>query len=207
MNNNKKKWVAAVASVAFLAACTQVPSWNAPASTSQAPAPPAGVPVTVTCAQGQQALVKQVTLAGQTVSQVECVAMPVVASRELNVLEDTTLTVPQPEPRRVAPARRVVRRAPVVRDEPRYEPRDEPIDDRDEPRVYRTSTSSREADSRETTVRKTRPGEKSALIIAGSTAAGAGVGAIVGGKKGALIGAILGGVGGTVYDRKTRHGK
>jgi hypothetical protein len=213
--NNKTKWVAAVASVTFLAACSQVPSWNAPAPASSAanPAPPAGLPVTVSCAQGQQALVKQVTLGGQTVSQVECVTMPLVASRELNVLEDTAFTVPQPAPRRVAPPRRVVR--PVVREEVVREEvvREEEVVS-EEPTVHRTSTSpspstsSRDAEPEATQpVRKTRSGEKSALIIAGSTAAGAGVGAIVGGKRGAIIGGILGGVGGTVYDRKTRHPK
>lgn len=44
---------------------------------------------------------------------------------------------------------------------------------------------------------------KSALIIAGSTGAGAAVGAIAGGNKGAAIGAIAGGVAGLIYDRHT----
>jgi hypothetical protein len=41
---------------------------------------------------------------------------------------------------------------------------------------------------------------KTALIIGGSTASGAGVGAIVGGKKGALIGAAIGGGASTIYE-------
>jgi outer membrane lipoprotein SlyB len=40
-------------------------------------------------------------------------------------------------------------------------------------------------------------------IIAGSTLGGAGVGALIGGKKGAVIGGLVGGTAGTVYDRKT----
>jgi hypothetical protein len=40
-------------------------------------------------------------------------------------------------------------------------------------------------------------------IIGGSTLGGAGIGALVGGKKGALIGGLVGGAAGTVYDRKT----
>ena len=43
------------------------------------------------------------------------------------------------------------------------------------------------------------------MIIGGSTVAGAGIGAIVDGKKGAVIGGLIGGAAGTVYDRTTRH--
>lgn len=49
-----------------------------------------------------------------------------------------------------------------------------------------------------------RSWQKEAVIIGGSTAAGAGIGAIAGGKKGAAIGAISGGVAGLIYDMKTR---
>ena len=42
-----------------------------------------------------------------------------------------------------------------------------------------------------------------AEIIGGSVLGGAGVGALVGGKKGALIGGLVGGAAGTVYERKT----
>jgi hypothetical protein len=45
-----------------------------------------------------------------------------------------------------------------------------------------------------------RSWKKTALVIGGSTAAGAGVGAIAGGKKGALIGAAIGGGGATIYE-------
>src|SRR5262245_22701340 len=50
----------------------------------------------------------------------------------------------------------------------------------------------------------TRSWQKEAVIIGGSTAAGAGIGAIAGGGKGAAIGAISGGVAGLIYDMKTR---
>jgi hypothetical protein len=43
---------------------------------------------------------------------------------------------------------------------------------------------------------------RTALIIGGSTAAGAGLGGIFGGKKGALIGAALGGGAATIYEVK-----
>jgi hypothetical protein len=49
-----------------------------------------------------------------------------------------------------------------------------------------------------------RSWQKEAVIIGGGTAAGAGIGALAGGKKGAAIGAISGGVAGLIYDMKTR---
>jgi hypothetical protein len=52
--------------------------------------------------------------------------------------------------------------------------------------------------------RSGRDWKKTAMIIGGSSAAGAGVGAIFGGKKGALIGAALGGGASTIYET-TRH--
>jgi hypothetical protein len=46
--------------------------------------------------------------------------------------------------------------------------------------------------------------KKTAMVIGGSSAAGAGLGAIFGGKKGALIGAAIGGGAGTLYEVKKR---
>lgn len=48
-----------------------------------------------------------------------------------------------------------------------------------------------------------RSAGKSALIVAGSTGAGAAVGGLVGGTKGAAVGAIAGGIAGLVYDQHT----
>jgi hypothetical protein len=45
-----------------------------------------------------------------------------------------------------------------------------------------------------------RDWKKTALIIGGSSATGAGIGGLVGGKKGALIGAALGGGVSTIYE-------
>jgi hypothetical protein len=56
-------------------------------------------------------------------------------------------------------------------------------------------------------VSQTRSWKKSAIIIGGSTAAGAGVGAVLDGKSGAKKGAVVGLVGGTIYDIATRTKK
>jgi hypothetical protein len=45
---------------------------------------------------------------------------------------------------------------------------------------------------------------KTAMVIGGTSAAGAGLGAIFGGKKGALIGAAIGGGAGTLYEVRKR---
>ena len=50
-----------------------------------------------------------------------------------------------------------------------------------------------------------RTWKKTALIIGGSTAAGAGVGGLIGGKKGALIGSAIGGGGSTIYEAMKRR--
>lgn len=52
---------------------------------------------------------------------------------------------------------------------------------------------------------KTRSWKRSAVIIGGATAGGAGVGAVLDGKSGAKKGAVVGLVGGTVYDIATRN--
>jgi hypothetical protein len=49
-----------------------------------------------------------------------------------------------------------------------------------------------------------RSWKKTALIIGGSAASGAGVGAIVDGKKGALIGAAIGGGAASIYESTKR---
>jgi hypothetical protein len=72
--------------------------------------------------------------------------------------------------------------------------------------VYREPVVKRRAPVRRTVVRDDgRSWKKSALIIGGSAAGGAGVGAIVSGKGGAKKGALIGGVGGLVYDLATRN--
>jgi hypothetical protein len=63
----------------------------------------------------------------------------------------------------------------------------------------------RDDDVRYEEVRPERSKTKTALIIGGSAASGAGVGAIVGGKKGALIGAAIGGGAASIYEATKRR--
>ena len=56
-----------------------------------------------------------------------------------------------------------------------------------------------------TVQRRPRTWQKSALIIGGGAAGGAGLGAILGGGSGAKKGALVGGIGGLVYDLATRN--
>jgi hypothetical protein len=70
--------------------------------------------------------------------------------------------------------------------------------------VYRTAAPaqtrvvSRESES------SGRSWKKTAMIIGGSTAGGAGIGGIMGGKKGALIGAAIGGGASSIYEASKR---
>jgi hypothetical protein len=64
------------------------------------------------------------------------------------------------------------------------------------PRATRSAPSVERAPGRDWT--------KTAMVIGGTTAAGAGLGAIFGGKKGALIGAAIGGGAGTIYEVRKR---
>jgi hypothetical protein len=65
-----------------------------------------------------------------------------------------------------------------------------------EPQATRTVSRVERAPSRDW--------KKTAMVIGGTSAAGAGVGAIFGGKKGALIGAAIGGGAGTIYEVRKR---
>jgi hypothetical protein len=83
---------------------------------------------------------------------------------------------------------------------------------RQQPQVVRrasapASTASTQRDAYGEPVRQKRSTEKSVLIVAGSSGAGAAIGALAGGGKGAGIGAIAGGIAGLVYDRATANPK
>ena len=72
--------------------------------------------------------------------------------------------------------------------------------------AVRTSTVAPQRPVRTASVerRSGRDWTKTAMVVGGSSAAGAGLGAIFGGKKGALIGAAIGGGAGTLFEVKKR---
>lgn len=71
------------------------------------------------------------------------------------------------------------------------------------PRVVRSAAPVRRASTTSARVGEPkRSWQKTALIIGGSTGAGAGIGGLIGGKKGALIGAAIGGGASTLYEAK-----
>jgi len=71
--------------------------------------------------------------------------------------------------------------------------------------AYDTPSSTYRDSYGEPVVRHHRSTENSVLIVAGSSVAGAAIGALAGGSKGAGIGAIAGGIGGLIYDRATAN--
>lgn len=60
------------------------------------------------------------------------------------------------------------------------------------------------AEPRVVETRRERPWQKTALIIGGAAASGAGVGGMIDGKKGALIGAAVGGGAASIYEATRR---
>jgi len=70
--------------------------------------------------------------------------------------------------------------------------------------VYQTYPEPRQAAATRVRESSGRDWKKTALVIGGTTGAGAGIGAIFGGKKGALIGAAIGGGASSIYEARKR---
>jgi hypothetical protein len=145
--------------------------------------------VLVNCGEGRRALVRPASYGAQRAAQVECVdvsALPVAVDAWGQPLTSRGVATPvlanYTTPVYSAPAYRAPRTQTVYRSGP----------------TYRTTSVSRSEGT------QVRSWKKSALIIGGSAAGGAAVGAILDGKSGAKKGAVLGGVAGTVYDIATR---
>jgi hypothetical protein len=161
----------------------------------------------VNCGEGRQALVFTDPRTGQ--SQVQCVgaeagftnsAMTPGMASAMPVSQFVPAIVP------AQPAPQVVYRDPVV-------PAARSTARRSSAPAARTASAStygRSAEpvysrTPEVAAPQTRTWKKSAIIIGGSTAAGAGVGAVMGGKSGAVKGGVVGLLGGTIYDIATRN--
>ena len=80
-----------------------------------------------------------------------------------------------------------------------------PMDDVRPVRTVATAPAPRRVVATQTVDRRPRRDwKKTALVIGGSTAGAAGLGAVFGGKKGALIGAAIGGGASTIYEATKR---
>ena len=127
------------------------------------------------CEPGQHAVVNQQVLDGVTTTSVDCAADALAPAPAQPAVQQAY----QPQPAAYEPA-------PVAR-----------------PAAVGTVSP---APARTTGVvaerRPVRSWQKRAIVIGGSSGAGAGIGALIGGKKGALIGAAIGGGAGTVYEMR-----
>jgi uncharacterized protein YcfJ len=129
-------------------------------------------PTTVRCEPQQEAVLRRTIVAGREVTEVACVSQ-----------------VP------TAPGAAYV--DPVGDDRSYLAPRAQTASVQPARQIVyrdRPVTSARQVET------KKRSWQKTALVIGGSTAAGAGVGGLAGGKKGALIGAAVGGGAATIYE-------
>jgi hypothetical protein len=140
--------------------------------------------VNVSCAPSQRALVRQMTTAGAPEVHVLCVDASVATPAGYAIAPGGEVLTAAYLPAPVA--------TPAV-----YYPAAAPVPTR-APRVARTSSAGTTQASRETE----KPSwQKRVLVIGGTAGAGAGIGALIGGKKGALIGAAIGGGGAAVVDQ------
>jgi hypothetical protein len=138
-------------------------------------------PTMVQCEPQQEAVLRRSVVAGREVAEVTCVSTRPAPGYDPAYFDGRTAyagqsdIVTRPVVRTVAAQPRVVRQA-----------------------VYTQPRAARE------TVSNKRSWKKTALVIGGSAAGGAGVGAIAGGKKGALIGAAIGGGAASIYEAVKR---
>jgi hypothetical protein len=147
----------------------------------------AASPVMVTCEPNQRTLVRPVVVNGTALSQVECVS----------IAAPVTSPAMFAAPAVAAPH---VAATPVV------------YQSLPEARVVQAEQPARVVPARQVVYRdevvRARPKRsvaKSAVIIGSAAGGGAGIGALIGGKKGALIGAAVGGGGATLWDQVTRR--
>jgi hypothetical protein len=142
------------------------------------------------CQPYEEAVLRRAFVNGREVSEVSCITrMGSPYAPQAYAPFDSA----QGRPFDSAQGRQVVYTQPVYRDDIVTRP------------VTRTRTVSQPARSRVVTrEREGRSWAKTAMIIGGSSGAGAGIGGLIGGKKGALIGAAVGGGSAAIYESTKR---
>jgi hypothetical protein len=156
----------------------------------------AAAPLAVSCEPNQRAVVRQVAVNGAWQAQVQCESAFAPASAAPAGYGAATPVAYQPGYQQVAYA---------------------PVAPLDNARIVRTTYPEAPVVTREAAPRRIvsqrservaqpkRSVKKSAVIIGSSAGVGAGIGAVVGGKKGAGIGALIGGGSAAVWDQITRR--
>jgi hypothetical protein len=152
--------------------------------------------VAVSCEPSQRAIVRPVAINGATMSQVDCVSADLAAAPAAGTATPYQTAGPAALPVNYAPTS-FARPQTASFEQERVVPVSAPAP------VARRVVYERPV---ERTIRpQKRTVAKSALIIGSSAGAGAGLGALIGGKKGALIGAAAAGGGATLWDQLTRR--
>jgi hypothetical protein len=158
-------------------------------------------PMSIACEPNQRAVVRQVVVNGVPQAQAECVSVGVVGTTGVAPVAYTQ--APAAVPVNYAPASYGYSQAAL----PATQFVQQPV--YTQPVVRRSVAPQRVAyqPARERVVyaKPKRSVKKSAVIIGSSAGVGAGVGALIGGKKGAGIGALVGGGGAALWDQITRR--
>jgi hypothetical protein len=163
----------------------------------------------VNCGEGRQAMVYTDPRTGS--AQVQCVGAELFSPVITQPGMASAMPVSQFAPAIVSPVQPAVQERVVYRDRPVASSASRSTSSRSTATrtasadTYRTAEPTYSRGSAAEPVQKGRSWKKSAVIIGGSTAAGAGVGAILDGKDGAKKGAVVGLLGGTIYDIATRN--
>lgn len=187
--------VLGIGALAAAGCSSGTPVGASPATSLNAAAASGATPIAVNCGPGQQALIRPSLIAGQTISQVECV--PVAGVGAPAAVGYPGVAAPMPG---LTAGSMPVGAAAMPAYYPAPQMMEQPVVYQPAPRpVYRTAAAPRVVRQK-----SGRSWQKSAVIIGSSAGVGAGVGGAVKGKKGALIGAAIGGGVATIWDQATR---